>query len=353
MVWAGSEKRMVEQKGRCDLRHTSGSFTVPAMSIALTRCLRRALAAMALMPLTLSAGEFLQPQEVAAGVYAFIGDVGEASAANRGFVGNSGFIVGASGVTVIDTGTSARHALRMLDAIAGVTGKPVELVIVTHAVQEFLFGAGAFADRGIPILAHAETSKLMQARCGHCLKNLQELLGTEMEGTRLVLPGRHIEATTTLESGGRRLELIYSGWASTPGDLAVLDVASGVLFAGGLACVGRIPDIRDSDFEGWQRALRRLQELKPARVVPGHGPVSGVAALTRTLSYLDALDARVKRLYAQSSSLMDAVENARLPDYRNWSMYATTQRQNALHRYLQLELQDLGGDPRSTVLPQR
>ena len=50
---------------------------------------------------------------------------------------------------------------------------------------------------------------------------------------------------------------------------------------------------------------------------------------------------------------MESVERAILPDYRDWSMYATTHRQNALHRYLQLELQDLGGDPRSTALPQR
>jgi hypothetical protein len=34
-------------------------------------------------------------------------------------------------------------------------------------------------------------------------------------------------------------------------------------------------------------------------------------------------------------------------------MYATIHRQNALHRYLQLEIEELGGDPRSTALPQR
>jgi hypothetical protein len=50
---------------------------------------------------------------------------------------------------------------------------------------------------------------------------------------------------------------------------------------------------------------------------------------------------------------MDSVEKASLPGYRDWASYATTQRQNALHRYLQLELLDLGGDPRSTALPSR
>jgi glyoxylase-like metal-dependent hydrolase (beta-lactamase superfamily II) len=317
------------------------------------RALVFSTAAAAMFPVGLSAQEALRPEKVADGVYAFIGEAGEISAANRGFVGNSGFIVGSSGVVVIDTGTSYRHGRRMLEAIARLTDKPVEIVIVTHAVQEFLFGNAAFEERGIPILAHRETTKLMRARCDHCLENLKPLLGEELAGTRLVPPQRQIDATTTVDAGGRRLELLYLGWASTPGDLAVLDSGSGVLFAGGMVSIGRIPDIRDSDFEGWQRALRKLEGFNPARVVPGHGPVSGPEAITQTSAYLDALDRVIKSLYAESSSLMESVEKAILPDYRDWSMYATTHRQNALHRYLQLELQDLGGDPRSTALPQR
>jgi glyoxylase-like metal-dependent hydrolase (beta-lactamase superfamily II) len=241
----------------------------------------------------------------------------------------------------------------MLDAIARVTGKPVELVVITHAVQEFIFGNAAFTERGIPILAHPETTKLMRARCDHCLENLKPVLREELEGTRLVLPTREVAATTTIDAAGRRLELIHLGWASTPGDLAVLDLQSGVLFAGGMISIGRIPDIRDCDFEGWQHALGELQGVKVARVVPGHGPIGGAEEIAGTAAYLTALDQVVKTLYAESSSLMDSVEKATLPAYRDWALYGTTHRQNALHRYLQLELQDLGGDPRSTALPQR
>ena len=344
---------MLEQNGATDLPPRPASFRVRPMLSSLIRVLGFGVAAAAMFPVGLLAQEALRPEKVADGVYAFIGEAGEISAANRGFVGNSGFIVGPSGVVVIDTGTSYRQGRRIIEAIARVTDKPVELVIVTHAAQEFLFGNAAFEERGIPILAHRETTKLMKARCDHCLENLKPVLGEELAGTRLVLPQRQIDATTSVEGGGRRLELLYLGWASTPGDLAVLDLHSGVLFAGGMVSIGRIPDIRDSDFEGWQRALRRLEAFKPARVVPGHGPVSGREAITQTSAYLDALDRVIKSLYAESSSLMESVEKAILPDYRDWSMYATTHRQNALHRYLQLELQDLGGDPRSTALPQR
>jgi glyoxylase-like metal-dependent hydrolase (beta-lactamase superfamily II) len=174
-----------------------------------------------------------------------------------------------------------------------------------------------------------------------------------MDGTRLVLPRKLINATQDIESGGRHLRIIFPGWSSTPGDIAVLDRQTGALFAGGLVSVGRIPDIRDSDFANWQRALQQLAELAPNQVIPGHGPVYGPTAITQTADYLAALDRVVKALYARSSSLMESVEEAAIPAYRDWAMYATTHRQNALHRYLQLELQELGEDPRSTRLPQR
>ena len=193
----------------------------------------------------------------------------------------------------------------------------------------------------------------MKARCAHCLDNLRPVLGDELEATRLVLPGRLVSESTAIEAGGRSLDLLYLGWASTPGDLALFDRATGTLFAGGLVAVNRIPEIRDCDFEGWTRALDALRKLPVKHVVPGHGPVSGVEAIGSTADYLRALDERIKALYASSSSLLESVDKAELPAYGAWSLYGTTHRQNALHRYLQLEIEELGGDPRSTALPQR
>ena len=299
------------------------------------------------------AGDALVPERIADGVYAFIGDGAEPSAANRGFAGNSGFVVGAEGVVVIDTGTSYRHGRRMLDAIARVTAKPVQLVINTHATQEFIFGNEAFAERGIPILAHKETIDLMRARCGRCLERLQPVLGGELSGTRLALPQLEFSPGTMIDAGGRKLELLHFGWAATPGDVAVLDRNSGTLFAGGLVSARRIPEIRDCDFEGWVRALEQLQGPAVLRVIPGFGPPSGPGAISATAAYLRDLDNRVRTLYARSTSLLESVDNAGLPAYGGWQLYPALHRQNAQHRYLQLETRDLGGDPRSVTLPQQ
>jgi glyoxylase-like metal-dependent hydrolase (beta-lactamase superfamily II) len=286
----------------------------------------------------------LEPVEVAPHVYAFLGVPGEIGPDNGGNVANSGFIVGEQGVVVIDTGISYRYGRAMLDAIARVSHKPVALVIVTHAVQEFLFGNAAFAERGVPLLAHTQTVELMRSRCDHCLANLRAILGEEaMAGTRLVVPQRTVSGTTTLTAGGRTLELLHFGWASTPGDLAVLDRASGVLFAGGLVCNGRIPELRDGQLPGWLGALDGLEALPAGRIVPGYGPLSDKRGIEQMRRYLLDLDKQVRALYRSGSSLLEALDRADLPAYAGWSMYPGNHRRNVQQRYLQLELDELGG----------
>jgi glyoxylase-like metal-dependent hydrolase (beta-lactamase superfamily II) len=305
---------------------------------------------LALAP-TLAGGADKAPIRIADHVYAVPGDAGTVSRDNRGRVANAGFIVGPSGVIVIDTGVSYRHGQQILAAIRSVTALPVKLVIITHAVREFVFGAAAFEETGATIAAHRETVELMQARCEHCLQRLRDQLDDEMRGTRLVLPTGIVDASTPFRAGGVRVELMYFGWAATPGDLAVYHPASGTLFAGGLVSADHVPEIRDCDFEGWQRALRQLEELPVKHVVPGFGPPSGPESIHATAHYLAALDARSRELYEQTGSLLQALDHADLPEFAGWTGYEPNHRRNVLHRRLQLETEDLGGDPRSTALP--
>ena len=285
----------------------------------------------------------LEPVLLAEGVYAFIADRGPIPPANRGGAGNSGFIVGSSGVIVIDTGVSYRHGRAMIEAIRRITQRPVELVIITHAQPEFLFGSAAFADLGASLLTHARSAELMRSRCERCLENLRNSLGDDaLAGTRLVIPEQTIEASVALDIQGRTLDLLHFGWASTHGDLAVLDRSSGVLFAGGLISVGRIPEFRDGDLRGWLRALDQLAMLPARIIVPGHGAPGGAEAIGAMASYLRDLDTQVQALYSNGASLMEAMDRAELPNYAGWALYPGLHRENVLHRYLKLELEELG-----------
>lgn len=282
-------------------------------------------------------------RQIAEGVFVAPGTPGETGPDNLGRVATVGFLVGPGGVIVIDTGVSHAHGEALLEALRRVSPLPVERVILTHAVQEFLYGTSAFVDAGGRPLTHARSAELMRARCEHCLENLRQILGdAAMAGTRLIIPEDTVEADrSVLEAGGRTLELIHPGWASTPGDLMVLDRASGVLFSGGVLTNRRVPDLRDGHLDRWVRAIDAISRLPVRAIVPGHGAPLQPADTAETRRYLTELDRHARALYAQGLSLMEAVDAADLPEFARWDAYEALHRKNLQQRYLEVELEDL------------
>lgn len=280
--------------------------------------------------------------EVAAGVYMLPGQPGEVDTLTLGRNGNAGFIVGPDGVLAIDTGVSYQHGRALLAEIARVTPKPVRRVLITHTRQEFLFGALAYRERGIPIAMHRKASLLMTARCENCLKTLRRVLGDEvMRGTAMFKPDLEFETTHDLDLIGRPVRVLYFDHSSGPGDIAVLDVTTRTLFAGGLLDWKRIPDIQDSDMDGWLRALAALRALPLAAIVPGHGPAADRAAVDAVERYLTRLDARVLELLKGGAALSEVAEAAALPDFQEWDQYDTVHRRNASVLFVRKERQQM------------
>jgi glyoxylase-like metal-dependent hydrolase (beta-lactamase superfamily II) len=269
------------------------------------------------------------------------GAAGEVSPQNLGRVGNSGFIVGPNGVFVIDTGTSYREGRALLDAVARVTAQPVRRVLITHTRQEFLFGAAAFRERGIPILMQRQAAMLMASRCENCLKTLKRVLGEdEMRGATVVVPDALFDESMRLDDIGdigRPLRLLTFKHSSGPGDTAVFDEQTGVLFAGGLLDQTRIPDVQDSELVGWKQALAALQRLPIKTVVPGHGPATSAAVIDTVARYLNQLEARLLALMNAGAALSEAPDQAVLPEFTGWDQYDTIHRRNASIMYVRLE----------------
>lgn len=282
------------------------------------------------------------PVQLAAGVYMVQAATGEVGRDNLGRIGNSGFVVGEKGVVAIDTGTSFLHGQALLRAIRRVTAKPVLLAVVTHTRQEFLFGATAFQQQGIPIHMQRAAAELMRARCERCLQALQGLLGQQaLQDTALFQPEHVFDRSYIFSAAGRPLRVLYFGHSAGPGDVAVLDVQSGVLFAGGLLDNLRIPDVQDSVLAGWNAALQSLRALPIRRIVPGHGPAGGTEVIDSVARYLAQLQARVRALLQSGTSLLDVGPAAALPEFSGWDQYETIHRRNASVLFLRLEREHL------------
>ena len=275
---------------------------------------------------------------LAEGVYMLPGSGGLADTGNLGRIGNAGFIVGDTGVIVIDTGTSYAHGQAILAAIRAVTDKPVQLAFVTHTRPEFLFGGAAFRERGMPVVMHAKTARLMASRCETCLKQLRETVGVApMQGTEMYKPDREFDATMQIDSIGRPVRVLHFGHSSGPGDIVVLDARSGVLFGGGLLDQRRIPDIQDSELDGWHRALAELRALRVSTVVPGHGAATSSAVIDDVDRYLAQLEVRARALVEAGTSLIDVPDAIALPEFSQWEQYDTIHRRNASIAYLRVE----------------
>ena len=283
----------------------------------------------------------IEPVKIAPGVYAFIGDGGDVSPDNQGFVGNAGFIVGTAGIVVIDTGISYQFAQEMISAVEKVSQQPIRLVVLTHAAQEFIFGAAFFQARGIPILAHRRSAELMQSRCENCLSNLRHTLGEDaMRGSLVVTPEQQIDGSERVTVAGRPISIYHYGWGSTPGDLVVLDCQTRVVFAGGLVSIGRVPDLRDGDFEGWLTTLDALEKLPATFLVPGFGPPGPMAGISTTRNYLRALDRAVRTQYRNGVSLLTAPGHTPLPVFADWKQYSVLHPRNVQQHYLEVEREE-------------
>jgi glyoxylase-like metal-dependent hydrolase (beta-lactamase superfamily II) len=295
------------------------------------------------------------PVELAAGVYMVAGTGGEPDAGNLGRVGNSGFIVGRSGVLAIDTGTSYLHGRALLDAVRSVTDKPVRLALVTHTRQEFLFGGAAFREQGIPIAMHQAAAELMAARCEVCLKTLRTTLGEEaMRGTTMYKPDIAFTDPPGLDAAaliGRPIQVLHFGHASGPGHIAVYDPRSRTLFAGGLLDARRIPDVMDSDLPRWREALRSLQALPAETIVPGHGPAGDKRVIAQVERYLDQLTTRVRTLQTGGAPLSEVPDSTPLPEFAAWDQYDTLHRRNAALVYLRYEREQLFRSPQESPKP--
>ena len=304
-------------------------------------------AGVALAALAVRAAEppVVAPIELAAGVYMVPGSGGEPDSRNLGRVGNAGFIVGRSGVLAVDTGTSYLHGRALLAAIRSVTDQPVRLVLITHTRQEFLFGAAAFREQGIPIAMQQAAAGLMASRCETCLKTLRTTLGEDaMRGTTMFVPDRIFTEPLQIDAAaliGRPIQVLYFGHSSGPGDIAVYDPRTRTLFAGGLLDAQRIPDVIDSDLVRWGEALRSLQALPVEVIVPGHGPSGSKRVITQVERYLDQLTTRVRALLKAGAPLSEVPDSTALPDFASWDQYDTVHRRNAALVYLRYEREQL------------
>ena len=140
------------------------------------------------------------------------------------------------------------------------------------------------------------------------------------------------------EGPSRRVQMLPLTGTHTPHDCVVWSPADRVLLVGDIFGYGLIPLIRPLDGESAQlvrATYRRLIDLDPAVVVPGHGPICGKDELVRWLEYFDWLIEQVRRSVAEG--LDEAAITQRLAppaDMHGWWRFVQWKHADSLRRVI-------------------
>jgi glyoxylase-like metal-dependent hydrolase (beta-lactamase superfamily II) len=228
-----------------------------------------------------------------------------------GGVPNVGIIVGTRGMLVIDTGLGPRNGQTVLRE-AGKLGKPAELYLVTtHVHPEHDLGASAFPASAKMIRSQNQIRDIDEfgLQTAKTFASRTPLMAQLLEGATFRKADITFDKEHRLDLGGVRVQIIAVGGTHTRGDTAIFVEDDNVLFAGDVV-MQSFPAFASpyARVGAWLEALDRLEALKPARIVPSHGPMGDLAMLRTWREYFKTLQSRARELKAQGRTADEVAE---------------------------------------------
>jgi len=287
----------------------------------------------------------LTPERVSERAWYFLGEAGMASAANRGFMSNAGFVVTRDGVVVFDALGTPALGRGIVDAIRRTTDAPIRRVVVSHYHADHVYGLGPLKAAGAEVWAHRRSLEYFSSGLAaeRLAQRRADLFPWVDETTELIKPDVLVDGDTSFRLGGVTFRIIDTGGAHAPDDIMMLVEDERTLFAGDLLFAGRIPFVGNADSQHWLAAIERLIPLAPAVVVPGHGPASRDVArdLVTTRDYLAYLRETMGRAASDLEPFDDAYARTDWTRFRSLPAFEPANRINAWGTYLRMEQEAL------------
>ena len=249
--------------------------------------------------------------------------------------GGLGFVSSFANVAALQTG----EGLVLFDAAAvmmaaatralvrGFRAAPVHTLVYTHGHVDHVGGAEAFLEGspGARVLAQealpARLDRYLLTKGYNACINSRQFRVPVRWPDAFRYPDEVFRGDKVLEIGGQRVELHAArgetddhAWAYLPGPRAL---CTGDLFIWAVPNCGNPQKVQRYPRE-WAQALRQMAALRPAVLVPGHGPpITGeervVRALSETAEPLESLCDQVLRLMNAGARLEEVMASARAP----------------------------------------
>jgi len=220
-------------------------------------------------------------------------------------VPNIGIVVGRDSVLVIDCGLNPDSGARVLDAARKLAPGRKLILTTTHAHPEHVFGAAPFKGQAEYVLNSAQNDYLI--KMGSTLRDMFKGFGPDV--ARMLASAEIVPATrtydgdtSTIDLGGRTVQLRNWGTAHSPGDQTIYLPEERVLFSGDMVEERMFPIVplfppqipaSAINTQRWTEALSEMERLNPAIIVPGHGNLGGVELARTVIDYFQDVQGRV------------------------------------------------------------
>jgi len=239
-------------------------------------------------------------------------------------VPNAGIVVGSRGTLVIDPGLGRRNGETVLREVAKVSRNTELYVASTHFHAEHTTGYMAF-----PPTAKYVNSNIQEAEFAESgAQQIQAFSGRSPLTAELLKDATRRKADITfdrdytLDLGGVHVKFLVVGPTHTRGDTVFFVQEDRILFAGDVVMKNSfLAANQASSMKAWLAAFDAFEAMRPATVVPSHGPVGEGSIIATNREVMVAVQARVRELKAQGRTAAEAAMTVQMElqaKYPNW-----------------------------------
>lgn len=282
--------------------------------------MRVAISSVVLMLSTLAGAEPTVKQ-IGRGLYAYISD-NDSSA-------NSAFLIGDTGILVVDTGLNATEGEKLLHAIRQLSPLPVKYIVNTHYHPDHQGGNATVGPAAVIINTDFTRERTM------ALLKTPQFANANLRPADLTF-----EQQITLHMDPYAVKIYFPGKAHTSGDALVYFPQQRAISMGDLFLNRSSPAMDNGSVANWIEALNHVLELPLENVVPGHFELGTKSDLQRFRDYLNDLYAQV-RLLKRDNETLDQVRHDvhmdKYSDFRQYPKFEATFSDNAAVIYKELQ----------------
>lgn len=240
----------------------------------------------------------------------------------EGAGGNIGVSVGDDGIVIVDD-QFAPLAPKIKAALKGITSKPIRFLLNTHWHGDHTGGNSVFS-ADAPIVAHENVRSRLESGSAPIVLGKKTLAKATPPAAKSALPVITFNERLSVHLNGEEIRAIHFPHGHTDGDSIIFFTKSNVVHMGDDFVTYGFPFV-DRQSGGSVRGLvTNLEKVLPqiptdAKIIPGHGGVSGVEDVRKFTATLKEAFAFIEAEVKKGKSLEAIQKDQPLKKYEAWA----------------------------------